>query len=294
VRIFLTGATGVIGRRVVPLLLEGGHSVTAPGRTPEKRDKLARQGATAITCDLFDPAAVRRAVEGHDTVINLATAIPKGVRAMLVWAWKENSRIRKEVSANLCDAASVAGVNRFIQESFAPMYPDGGDRWIEESVPLKPVAYNRTVLDAERAAARFGAGGGTAVVLRFAFFFGPDDTFTLTLIKSVKKGWLPLPGRPEGYVSMVSHDDAARAVVAALEIPGGIYNVVEDEPKTRKQLGERLAMALGVKPPRIVPSWITLVEGSSGEMLRRSERISNRKLREVSGWRPQVKNVIEG
>jgi nucleoside-diphosphate-sugar epimerase len=290
-RIFLTGATGVIGRRVIPALVAAKHSITAVVRSPEKRAALATQGVSAIECDLFDPVAVSRAVDGHDTVINLVTSIPEGVRAMLVWAWKENSRIRKEVSANLSATAVVAGTARFIQESFAPVYPDGGDRWIDESVPLKPVAYNRTVLDAERAAARFEESGGTAVVLRFAWFYGPGDAFTETLFRSARRGWLPLPGDPEGYFSMVAHDDAARAVVAALDIPGGIYNVVEDEPKTRRQLGESLARTLGIKPPRQIPKWITLLEGSSGEMLLRSERISNRKLKSTGKWRPEAVSV---
>jgi nucleoside-diphosphate-sugar epimerase len=287
-RIFLTGATGVIGRRVVPALLAQHHTITAPVRTPEKRASLAAKGVNAIECDLFDSSAVLRAVEGHDTIVNLVTAIPKGVRAMLVWSWKENSRIRKEVSANLSIAASAAGVKRFVQESFAPTYPDGGSEWIGETVPLKPVTYNKTVLDAERAATRFSERGGAAVILRFAFFYGPNDTFTETVIKSVRKGWLPLPGKPDGYVTLVHHNDAARAVVAALEIPGGVYNVAENEPRTRQQLGATLAQALGVKPPRILPSWVTLLEGSSGELLLRSERISNRKLRSTGRWEAEA------
>ena len=290
-RIFLTGATGVIGRRALPALLERGHSITAPARTAEKRAALNSLGVNAIACDLFDPVAVRRAVEGHQVIINLVTSIPRGSRALLPWAWKENSRIRKEVSANLSAAAREGGAERFIQESFAPVYPDNGDRWIDERVPLSPVAYNRTVLDAERAAAQFGEKG-TAIVLRFAFFHGPNDLFTETVIKSVKRGWLPLPGKPEAYVSLVAHDDAARAVVAALEIPAGVYNVVENEPRTRRQLGEHVATALGVKPPKLMPAWISRLMGSAGEMLGRSERISCRKLRETGKWRAEVDSLV--
>lgn len=289
-RVFLTGATGVLGRRAWPILLELGHSVTAPVRSAEKRAGLVARGVNAIACDLFDRAAVRRAVEGHQVVINLVTSIPKGTRALLPWAWKENSRIRKEVSANLSAAAREAGIERLVQESFAPIYPDMGDRWIDETVPLKPAAYNRTVLDAERAAAAFGETG-TAVVLRFAYFHGPSDQFTETLFKSVQRGWLPVPGDPQAYVSLVAHDDAARAVVAAMDIPAGVYNVVENEPRTRRQLGEHIADALGVKPPRVMPGWIRRLMGSAGEMLGRSERISNRKLVETGRWKAEVTTV---
>lgn len=294
VRIFIAGATGAIGRRVVPRLVALGDHVTAVARSPEKRALLERQGAHPIECDLFDRRAVERAVRGHDTVINLATSIPRGAKAMLVWSWRENNRIRKEVPANLGVAAVATGVSRFIQESFAPIYPSEGSRWIDESTPLKPVKYNRTVLDAEAAAERFGRNGGTAVVLRFAFFYGPGDPYTDTLIGGVKKGWLPFPGAPQRYVSMVHHDDAAAAVVSALEIPAGVYNVVDDEPMTRRELADGLARLLKVKPPRIMPSFLLLIAGSSGEMMLRSERISNRKLKEASSWEPKWRSVVEG
>ncbi len=132
-----------------------------------------------------------------------------------------------------------------IQESFAPIYADHGDRWIDETAVVKPVRYNRAVLDAEAAA--MGADG---VVLRFAYFYGPDSDFTHSFIASVRKGRAQLLGRPEAYWSMVSHDDAASAVVAALDVAPGIYNVVDDEPLTRRELVDRIAAALGVSPPK--------------------------------------------
>src|ERR1044071_3947595 len=93
------------------------------------------------------------------------------VRMLLPWEWRENDRIRREGSAALVDAAMHAGVARFIQESFAPVYEDGGDRWIDEQWPIRPTAYNRTVADAERSAARFAAAGGVGIVTRFAAFY---------------------------------------------------------------------------------------------------------------------------
>src|SRR5215213_10296471 len=167
-RIFVTGATGVIGRRVVPLLIHHGHRVTAAARSADKRAGLERLGATAVAADLFDVAALRRILQGHDTVINLATHMPSSSIGMLLpWSWRENDRVRREGSAALVDASLAAGVGRFVQESFAPIYEDGGDRWIGEEWPLRPAPYNRTVLDAEGSTARFGAAGGAGVVLRF-------------------------------------------------------------------------------------------------------------------------------
>jgi nucleoside-diphosphate-sugar epimerase len=120
-RVLVTGATGVIGRRVVPQLVARGHRVTAVARTPEKRALIAAWGADAIDLDLTDAGDVRRAMAGHDVVVNLATHIPPStLRMLLPWAWRENDRLRRDGSANLVDVALAVGVSRFIQESFAP------------------------------------------------------------------------------------------------------------------------------------------------------------------------------
>src|SRR5262249_23287362 len=134
-RILVTGATGVIGRRVIPLLVQRGHEVTAVARSAEKAERLRRAGATPVVLDLFDRDAVGRAVAGHEVVINLATHIPSSTTAMfLPGAWRENDRVRREGSAILVDAAIAGGATRFVQESFAPIYADSGDRWIDEEM----------------------------------------------------------------------------------------------------------------------------------------------------------------
>jgi 2-alkyl-3-oxoalkanoate reductase len=290
-RIFVTGATGVTGRRAVPLLLAAGHEVTAVARSPEKAASLERTGARPVEVDLFDAAAMRRAVAGHDAVVNLATAVPPSTRAIFRSAWKEMDRIRRDASAILVDAALAAGAGRLVQESFAPIYTDNGDGWIDESAPVKPARYNRSTLDAEHSASRFTAEGGIGVALRFGFFYGPDaGGATLDIIGFVRKGWATAPG-PDGYVSSISHDDTATAVVAALGVPGGIYNVVDDEPLRRREFFGSLAAALGVAPPKFLPRWAGRLMGGVGETLARSLRISNRKFREASGWAPKYPSV---
>jgi len=288
-RVFLTGSTGVIGRRAVPLLVSARHQVTAVARSAEKRLALERAGATAVTVDPFDPLAVQQAVRGHDAVINLATHIPRATRAFFPGAWRENSRVRRVVSANLAAAALAAGGAKMIQESFAPIYPDMGDRLIDETAPTRPARYNRAVLDAEAATER-----AKGVVLRFGYFYGPDSDFTRGLIASVRKGRAQLIGDPAGFWPTVSHDDAASAVVAALTVPAGIYNVVDDEPLRRRELVDSLAAALGVPRPKLLPGWLKYLLGSLGETLARSQRISNRKLRAASSWVPRWRNAREG
>jgi nucleoside-diphosphate-sugar epimerase len=215
-RIFLTGATGVIGRRVLPLLVALDHGVTALVHRPQSRAEIERAGAVPVHVDLFARDALQRAVAGHDAVINLATHLPARWRMFLPGAWAENDRIRRVASANLVDAAIAGGVTRFIQESFAPAYPDRGEAWIDKRTPLAPVRLNRSLVDAERSAQRFSGGARTGVVLRFAAFYGPDSWFTRDLIRYVRRGFVPMPGTAESYISSVSHDDAATAVVGAL------------------------------------------------------------------------------
>lgn len=293
-KIFVTGATGVIGRRAVPMMVAAGHDVTAAGRSRKRLSALERTGASVTTIDLFDAPAVERAIDDHDAIVNLATHMPSSaLRMMLPWSWKENDRIRREGSNLLVDAALHAGATRFIQESFAPVYPDCGDRWIKEATPIQPASYNRTVSDAERATARFATNGGTGIVLRFGSLYGPD-ALTQEMIGMVRKGWCPLPGSPSAYYSSVAQSDAASAVVAALGVPAGTYNVVDDEPLTRREFCDSLASFMGVRPPRFLPPWLTRHMGSTMECLGRSQRVSNWKIREATRWKPQYASVREG
>jgi nucleoside-diphosphate-sugar epimerase len=293
-RVLVTGATGVVGRFVVPQLVAREYRVTAVGRTPEKRAQLAAQGAEPIAIDIFDRDAARRTLAGHDVVINLATHIPSSAfRMMLRRSWRENDRIRREGSAALVDAALAAGVSRFIQESFAPVYEDGSDRWIDEQWPQRPAPYSRTVLDAERSAARFTAGGGAGVVLRFAGFYGPDPMLR-EMLGVVRRGWAPLPGPANAYWSSVSHEDAAAAVLAALDVPAGAYNVCDDEPLTRREWADALGDALGVRHPRLMPRWLAALGGKTMELLSRSQRMTNAKLKGASDWAPRWPSAREG
>jgi nucleoside-diphosphate-sugar epimerase len=292
-RIFVTGSTGVIGRRVVPTLLAKGHEVTAVARTPEARARLARLGAKAIPLDLLDRGAVREAVAGHEVVVNLATHVPAPERMLLPFAWRENDRLRRDASRNLCEAALAGGASRFVQESFGLVYADAGDGWVGERSRLRPVRYNRSILDAERAAARFAGHGGEGVVLRFAAFYGPDASHLRPILAAARRGWAALPGEGDAFLSSISHDDAASAVVAALRVPAGVYNVADDEPLRRREYFDLLAAALGVPPPRLLPPWVKLL-GSAGELLARSLRISNWKLREAGPWAPRYPSLREG
>lgn len=290
-RIFMTGATGVIGRRLVPLLRAHGHDVTAVVRAEAKAAAIVRAGARPIVVDLFDAEAVRRAMTGHDAVVNLATHMPaSAVRMFLPGAWYENNRLRRKASALLVDAALALDIPRFVQESFALTYADHGDDWIGEDEPLEPGRYNRTVSDAERAVTRFMADGRDGVVLRFAAFYGPDSRMLGEMIRAVERGWSPLPGAAGAFISSISHDDAASAALAALDLEAGAYNVVDDEPLRHREFVDSLADALGVSHPRMLPAWLAKFSGSLARTLARSLRISNARLR-TTGWAPRYRSA---
>ena len=293
--VFLTGATGIVGRRAAPLLVAAGHRVTAVGRTPEKQDRLRRDGATPVATDLFDAAAAARAVAGHEAVVNLATRIPPTTLAMATpGAWRANDRLRRDASAILTRAAREAGATRFVQESFAPMLADGGDAWLDTASPVRPAATNETTLDAERNALAFTGDGRVGVVLRFGLFYGPDSLQTRDMIRLVRLGVSPLPGRAGAYVPALHVGDAASAVVAALAAPAGVFTVVDDEPLTRRAFADALAEAVGARPPRLLPTWLTRLAGSPGEALSRSVRASNQAFRTATGWSPRFPSARDG
>ena len=256
-KILVTGATGVVGRRLVPILVGEAHEVAAMTHGSGNREALEKMGAAPVQADFFDAGSLRRAVAGCDAVVNLATHMPTSTTQMLLRSsWKENDAVRTRGSSNLVDAALAGGVKRFIQESFAPVYPDCGDRWIDEAVALRPVRYTCSILDAEASAARFTKSGGAGVVLRFAGFYGPDSRFLIEAIGQFRKtGRAFLPGSPDAFASSVSHDDAATAAAAALALAPGTYNVVDDEPVTRRDYFDSLARTLGLPPPKPFPWW---------------------------------------
>lgn len=291
-RVFVVGATGALGRRIVPGLLAQGHDVTAVGRSAERLRALASLGATPAQCDLFDRTAIHRAMAGHDAVINVATRVPSPTRMLFPGAWRAMNRVRTEGAAIVAEGVVANHVGRLIQESYAPVYPDCADRWITEATATTPARYNRSVAAAESIALR--AEGTDAVILRFAMLYGPNDPFADQVFGAIGKGWSPFLGRPGGYLPFVTHDDAASAVVAALDVPPGVFNIVDDEPMTREALASRVAQMLGVRPPRALPLWVARLAGSLGETLARSLRISNRRFKEASGWTPSTPNAARG
>jgi nucleoside-diphosphate-sugar epimerase len=290
----VAGATGVLGWRAVDGLVRAGHAVTGVTRTDEKAARLRELGAAAVGVDLFDPDAVREAVAGSEVVCNLATHIPRASRAVKTSAWAENDRIRREASRHLVDAALATGASRYIQEAITFIYADAGDRWIDEDAPIRVPHYAGAVLDAEAQARRFAEAGGVGIVLRFGLFYGPDSHHTVDTVRLARRRVAAGFGRRDGYLSSITTDDAAAAVVAALDAPAGTYNVVDDEPMTRDEHFAALARALEVRPPRLTLAALGKLGGEKSETLARSQRVSNERFKKETAWCPAYPSAREG
>lgn len=285
-KVFVAGGTGVIGTRAVPALVEAGHEVTAVARSTEKEALVRSMGATPVRVDLFDADAVQTAVAGHEAVVNLATHIPDLSRAPRQKAWQENDRIRTEAAANLAAAARRAGATRFVQESITFPYVDRGDDWIDELVDRPPSETSAAVDAAEASTLDFTGGGRSGVVLRFAQFYAPDASHTRAMAKLFRTWVNPLIGRPDARVSFIGMPAAARAVVAALGAPAGVYNVADGDPPTRKEAGAVVAEMLGKRSAFSLPMAMVKPVNPAAEILARSHRIDCTAFTTATGWVP--------
>ena len=294
-KVFVAGATGVIGRRAVAQLIGAGHDVSALARSPEKEQQLRLVGALPVSVSMFDADAVRDAIRGQEVVINLATHIPRTSKALRAKAWAENDRIRSEGAGNLVDAAIAAHAERYIQESIAFLYTDHGDDWIAEDAPQVMTPYTAGVEAAEGHAARFTSNGGAAVVLRFGMFYAPDAHHSIDQLRYARRwGFAAMPGEANAYQPLIAADDAARAVVAALDAPAGIYNVVDDDPITRAEWAEVMAAAVGKKRLRLAPRFVNSFAKKKLPSLVSSQRVSNKLFERATGWHPEYPSYREG
>ena len=294
--VFLTGGTRVLGLPVVQLLRRAGHRVRALARDERGDAALRGAGAEPVHVDLFDPDGLRQAVAGSQAVLHLATRIPLSSRAGRPGAWAENDRLRTQGTRNLVDAALAAGASVVLYPSVVFVYPDRGAEWIDPATPPDPPQIVRSTLDAEREVARFTEAGGRGIVLRMGVFYGPACPTTLEQLALARRGLALTVGPGGAYQSSIWVDDAAAAVVAALQrAPAGVYDAVDDEPLTRRDLATALGPAAGRRRLVRVP-WpvVRLAGGVGARAIGRSLRVSNRRLKEATDWSPEVSSAREG
>jgi len=297
VNIFVAGATGVLGRPTVRVLVEAGHSVWGAARTDEKSRLLRSLGASPVSVDLFNETSVGFALDGRDAVINLATKIPPLMQMRRKSAWEENDRLRTHASRVLAEGAKRTAVKLYAQESITFIYADGGDQWLTEESPLDVSWLSlQSMINAERVTQEFAGDGRRGVNLRFGAFYAPYAQSTLDTAQLARRRMFPVPGRGANFFSSIHVDDAAAAVVASLELPSGEYNVVDDEPLTAKEYAVAATKAIGAPRPWSIPVWIFRLIAGSGptSYILRSQRVSNARFKQASGWAPRYPSAREG
>jgi nucleoside-diphosphate-sugar epimerase len=231
-------------------------------------------------------------------VLHLATRIPPSSAMGKPEAWADNDRLRTEGTRNLVHAALAGQVQTFIYPSVVLVYPDSGDAWIDaQSTPPDAIAFVRSTLEAEAQVQRFARAGRRGITLRMGNFYGPESGHTRDILAYARKGLAAVLGPAEAYQSSIWIEDAARAVLAALDqAPSGTYDVVDNEPLQRSELMSLIGRAAGkTRLWRLPDSLMRLMLGKDLVAVNsRSQRVSNRAFREATGWMPQVRSARDG
>jgi 2-alkyl-3-oxoalkanoate reductase len=298
-KVFVAGATGALGKQLVPMLVDQGHEVTGMTRTPAKADQIRSLGARAAIADALDPEGVAEVVAESEpeVVIHQLTAIdPGSLGRSIDKSFAQTNRLRTEGTDHLLAAAKAAGARRFIAQSFAGWpYERTGDPIKSEEDPLQTNPPNtvskslgaikyleRVVTEAE---------GIEGLALRYGGFYGPGTSIAVNpdgeQVEMVRKRRLPVVGNGAGIWSLIHIHDAATATAAALDRGDpGFYNVVDDEPAPVSVVFPELAKVIGADPPRRIPRWIgRLIAGEAMTIMMTEVRgASNEKAKRELRW----------
>jgi 2-alkyl-3-oxoalkanoate reductase len=313
-KVFVAGATGVIGRALVPQLVARGHAVVGMTRSASKQDLVRSLGARPVVADALDPDAVAEAVAAAEpeVIVHELTALSG---PMSVWearhlerssAFIMTNRLRTEATDHLLAAGRAVGARRFVAQSFAAWrWARTGGPVLTEADPVDPDppealrAVQAGFLYAERAVTTIEWGEG--LVLRYGGFYGPGTSISLApdavMAAPIRKRRFPIVGDGGGVSSHVHIDDAAAATAVAVERgEPGIYNIVDDEPAPVREWLPVLANALGAKPPRHVPRWLgRLAAGEMATVMMTDVRGScNAKAKRELGWKPRYASWRQG
>ena len=313
-KIFLAGATGALGRALVPQLVARGHEVVGMTRTASKQDLVRSLGARPVVADALDPDSVAQAVASAepDVIVHELTAL-SGPMSMRDARHPERftgaimtNRLRTEGTDHLLAAGRAVGAQRFVAQSFgAVRSARGGGPVLTEADPLDtdlpapPRDAVEAILYLERAVTSIDWGEGLA--LRYGAFYGPGTSISRApdaeMSAPIRKRRFPIVGDGGGVWSYIHIDDAAAATVAAVEHgQPGVYNIVDDEPAPVREWLPVLASALDAKPPRHVPRWLgRLAAGETATVMMTEVRgASNDKAKRELGWSPRYASWRQG
>ena len=307
-KILVAGASGALGKQLVPRLVADGHEVVGTTRTEQKLPMLNELGATGVVADLLDPDQVARVVAEAEpeVIIHELTALnrPFDIKHF-DRTFEETNRLRTESTDHLLAAGRAAGVKRFIAQSYAG-WPAArtGDLVKSEDEPLDPAPPKniRKTHDAIRYVeeAVTGADWTEGLVLRYGGFYGPGTSLSAeggAQVEQIRERKFPVVGNGAGVWSFVHIEDAADATALAVTHGRrGLYNIVDDEPAPVAEWLPAAASAVGAKPPRHVPLWLgRLVAGEVGAVMMTEVRgASNEKAKRELGWRPRHASWRQG
>ncbi len=295
-KILITGSTGVLGRAVTPLLISSGHEVLGTIRK-DGRKPAPVPGLTTVAVSLFNPDEVRAALRGVNAVMHLATSIPTSARMGRASAWAENDRLRREGTRILVEAAVAEGVARFVYPSVSLVYAAAENRVIAAATGvLDPAPHLLSTLAAEDEVARFASAHGVGVTLRMGTLYGPTSRDARAALDMARRGWQIIMGDRWSFQPHLWIEDAGAALLAALDVASGIYDVVEDRVFTADKGGQTMAAAVGRHRLRTVPRFVLRLFADRGmlDSAGASRRVSNENFKAASRWTPAVKAQWDG
>ena len=296
-RVFIAGASGVLGRRLVRQFVARDHSVVGQVRSAKAESAVKEAGGEPRHADLFDAESLARAAEGCDTVIHAATAIPTKQKTRPA-DWAMNDHIRRKGTRCLTEAAAKIGAKTYLQQSIAWVARPKDDSPFDEDSPLVPDPKIQSAIDAEAIAREAGSVEGFSVaILRGGFFYDSESAHTRMIGDALRKRQLPIIGSGEALWAMIHSDDAASAYVAAAEKPtSGVWHIVDNELVPVRAYLTEFAARLGAPSPRRVPAWLaTWMAGEQAvEYFTRSTRTTNARFRREFGWTPHYPSYREG
>ena len=296
-KVLVAGPSGVVGRPTVRRLIEAGHEVVGLTRSEAAAEVVRSLGGTAVMGDLLDAASVLRAAEGVGAVVQIALALPTGFQQMKAQV-AALERLTVEGTDNLLRASRQVGAQVYVHESVQYVYGDQGERWVDEETELPKKPPVRAALEAEERVRTANGDGLETVILRFGFVYARDAWHTQLLVSQARKRMLPIAGGGQGYWSLVHAEDAARAVVLAMEdaAGGAVYNVVDDEPVRLAEVVTFLAEQVGgSSPPKVPKLAVRAFAGKEAvDLLSGSIRLSNRLIRHHLGFEPAYPTYREG
>ncbi|HEY8558859.1 MAG TPA: NAD-dependent epimerase/dehydratase family protein [Pyrinomonadaceae bacterium] len=297
-RVFIAGATGVLGRHMIRQFTAQNHTVLGLARSEQSAQLIGKLGGEAVVASIFDADRMAAAVRAADVVVHAATAIPTKVPGKPE-DWAMNDRLRREGTRALTQAAAKIGARVYLQQSVVWVARPADDSFFDETTAGENSdELYRSARDGERIAFEAGAKYGFDVaVLRGGGFYAPDAAHTRLFAEGLLKRRLPLVGRGDAVSANIHVADAAAAFVAAAHAgKTGLWHVTDDAPVTIREMLEEFARRLDAPAPRRIPLWLAklFVRNGALQFFTRSTRTSNRLFKEQTGWSPRFASFADG